>query len=336
MFEIRDIPDPVAPHDGLVLQVRACGVCGSDLRRWKEGPPENVDHIVPGHEVAGVVVEVGKNITQISCGDRLAVAPDIHCGKCYYCQHELYNLCDDLRLVGITPGYPGGFADKMVLSREILANGIVNPIPERLAFTNAALAEPLCSVLASHQKAGIDGNSVIVIMGAGPIGCLHIVAAKAKGAKVIISEPSEVRCNMVQRFVPDEIVNPIDEDLAARVRVSTNNVGPDVVICANPVADTQTTAVQIVRKRGKVILFGGLPKNNPMTTLNANIIHYAEIEVIGSFSYHPHIHKQALDMLDRNLIPAEHLITHEFPLNEIGRAYQTAANSNALKVVITI
>jgi L-iditol 2-dehydrogenase len=271
----------------------------------------------------------------MSCGDRLAIAPDIHCGKCYYCQRELYNLCDDLRLIGITPGYPGGFAEKMILTGEILVNGIVHRISDGLSFINATLAEPISSVLASHQKVGIDQHSTIVIMGAGPIGCLHATVAKSQGANVVISEPSAVRRKMAQRFEPDAIVNPQDEDLSICVQKLTDNVGADMVICANPVAETQTKAVEIVRKKGKVILFGGLPKNDPMVSLNGNLIHYGEIEVIGSFSYHPDIHRRALDMLDDKLIPVEHLITHEFPLTEIDRAYEIAASGNALKVVVT-
>ena len=184
-FAIREVLDPVVPDDGLVLKVETCGVCGSDLRRWKEGPPEGVDGIIAGHEVAGIVVQVGKDVAQYAPGDRLAIAPDVHCGRCYYCQRGMYNLCDNLRLVGITPGYPGGFAEKMVLTHEILVNGIVHRMPDGLSFTEGALAEPCSSVLAAHQKTGTSLNDTVVIIGAGPIGCLHVAIAKARGAFII-------------------------------------------------------------------------------------------------------------------------------------------------------
>jgi len=334
-FELREIPEPACPDEGIVLEVKACGICGSDLRRWKEGPPKGVEGIVPGHEASGVVVEVGKDLEGYGVGDLLAIAPDVHCGKCYYCRRGMYNVCDDLRFVGITPGYPGGFAEKMALTGEILTNGIVHPMPKGLSFLHAALAEPCCSVLACHQRLGTNLGDTIVVMGAGPIGCLHVVAAKARGASVIVSEPSQTRREMVKRFGPDAVVDPTKEDLGECVRQATKGVGADAVICANPVAATQAEAVQIVRKRGKVALFGGLPKANPMVTLDSNRIHYGEIEVFGAFSYHPTVHELALRMLSRGVIPGDLLITDVFSLESINEAYAAAAAGSALKVVVT-
>ena len=334
-FEIRDLPDPTPPHDGLVLKVEACGVCGSDLRRWKEGPPADVDGITPGHEVAGVVEAVGKDLTRYSLGDRLAIAPDVHCGICYYCKRGMYNLCDNLRFVGITPGYPGGFAEKMVLTDEILTNGIVHPMPDGLSFNYAAIAEPCCSVLAMHESVGTSVGDTVAVLGAGPIGCLHVAIAKSRGASAIVSEPVEKRLNMVQAFEPDATIDPTSEDVVARVRELTDGLGADVVVCANPVASTQTQAIEMVRKRGTVVLFGGLPKANPMTTLDGNIIHYGEIEVVGAFSYHPTYLELALDLLNRGVIPAGRLISDTLPLEKVGEAFESAASGNVLKVVVT-
>jgi len=292
-FEIREVEDPTVPPDALLLGVKACGICGSDLRRWKEGPPQGVNDMTPGHEAAGVVVDVGKDVLgSYRPGDRLAIAPDVHCGECYYCLRGMYNLCDDLRLVGISPGYPGGFAEKMLLTREILQNGIVHRLPEGLSFIEGALAEPCSSVLAARRY-------------------------------------------MAARFDPDLIVDPLNEDLTARVRDFTNDRGADIVICANPVASTQTRAVEIVRKAGRVVLFGGLPKANPMTTLDANRIHYGEVEVVGAFSYHPSFHALALEVLSRGLVPVQQLVTHIFSLDEIDEAFRLASSGESLKVVVT-
>jgi L-iditol 2-dehydrogenase len=173
-------------------------------------------------------------------------------------------------------------------------------------------------------------------MGAGPIGCLHIIIAKARGALVIVSEPSPIRRRLAERCGPDAVVDPTAEDLGACVRRMTAGVGADIVICANPIAETQAQAVQIVRKRGKVILFGGLPKANPLVTLDSNRIHYGEIEVVGAFSYHPTVHERALELIHRKVIPADFLVTHTFGLPEIGKAFEAAAAGEALKVVVTM
>jgi L-iditol 2-dehydrogenase len=333
--ELRDVPEPVAPDGGLVLDVKACGICGSDLRRWKEGPPPNVAGVVPGHEAAGVVIEVGEGVPQYAEGDYLAIAPDVHCSRCYYCRRGLYNLCDELRFVGVTPGLPGGLAEKLVLTEEVLTHGIVCRMPEGMSFVEGSLGEPSCSVLASHDRAGTGLGDTVVVMGAGPIGCLHAVVAAARGASVIVSEPSATRRRLAERFEPAAVVDPVQEDLAACVRDMTGGVGADIVICANPIAATQTQAVEIVRKRGRVILFGGLPKADPMVTLDSNRIHYGEIDVVGAFSYHPTVLAAALDLIHRMVIRADLLVTHTFGLAEIVTAFETAASGDALKVAVT-
>jgi L-iditol 2-dehydrogenase len=335
-LELRDVADPVAPDDGLVLEVRACGICGSDLRRWKEGPPKGVAGMIPGHEAAGVVIEAGKDQSCFAVGDHVAIAPDVHCGRCYYCLRGLYNLCDEIRFIGVTPGLPGALAERLVLTGEILVNGIVHPMPADMSFAEGSLAEPSCSVLACHDRAGTRLGDTVVVLGAGPIGCLHVIVAKARGACVVVSEPSPVRRKLAQRCGPDAIVDPTAVDLASCVRQMTAGVGADIVICANPIAETQTQAVQIVRKRGKVLLFGGLPKANPMVTLDSNRIHYGEIEVVGSFSYHPTMLPRALDLIHRKVIDADLLVTHTFGLSDIGPAFEAAAAGEALKVLVTI
>ncbi len=334
-FEVRDLPEPQPPAEGLVLKIEACGVCGSDLRRWREGLPEGAEPIIPGHEIAGVVVRVGKQVKDYQVGDRLAVAPDIHCGKCFYCKHGLFNLCNDLQFLGISPGYPGGFTEQMTLTAEILANGIVHPIPQDSSYPQAALAEPCSSVLACHEKINTCLGETILVMGGGPIGVLHIIVGRARGARVILSEPSAIRRQMAQPFGLDAIIDPAQEDVPQRIHQLTGGLGVDAVICANPIAATHAQAVEVVRKGGKVVLFGGLPKATPLTSLDANLIHYGEITVIGSFSYHPSFHEISLKMIQHGGIPANTVISHTFPLERIGEAFQVAASGEALKVMIT-
>jgi L-iditol 2-dehydrogenase len=332
--EVRETPVPSVPDAGILIAVKACGVCGSDLRRWREGASAESAMLIAGHEISGVVTAVGVQVTDYRIGERLAVAPDVHCGKCYYCEHGLYNLCDNLHLIGITPGYNGGLAEYLVLTAEMLSGGIVHRVSEKLSFVQAALAEPLSSVLAAHEQVGTTLGDTVVVMGAGPIGCLHIAVARARGARVILSEPSEVRRQIAVRFGPELIIDPMNKNLVDEVRNATDGRGADIAVCANPVAATHTQAVELVRKRGKVVLFGGLPKANPMTSLDGNRIHYNEIRVIGTFSYHPSYHALALEAIERGLINSDHVITHTFPIEKIDQAFQTAASGEALKVMV--
>jgi len=331
-FELREVQDPQAGPCDIVVDVKACGVCGSDIRRWKEGPAG--EPVISGHEAAGVVSQVGTDVKNFSVGDRIAIAPDIHCGTCYYCQQSLFNLCDNLHFLGMTSGYHGGFAEKILLTEEVLEFGVVHKIPDRLSYDHAALSEPCSSVLACHDRIKTGIHDVVVVMGAGPIGCLHTAVAHARGARVILSEPSEIRRALAKPFNPEGLIDPINQDLSEAVNNMTDGRGADVVICANPVPATQTQAVEIVRKRGKVVLFGGLPKKDHMVLLDGNKIHYGEVQVIGSFSYHPLFHQYALEALERGIIPANDLITGIYPLDNVDQAFEAAVSGKTLKVLI--
>lgn len=333
-IELREKPEPQAPPGGLVLRVEACGICGSDLRRWQEGPPAGASHLVQGHELAGTVIEAGAEMKRFKVGDRLAVAPDIHCGSCWYCRRGKFNLCTDLRLLGITPGYDGGFAEKVVLSSETLSNGIVHRMPEGLSFAEGGLAETLSSVLASHDHCGVSLGETVVVLGSGPIGCLHIVLAHARGARVIVAEPNPIRRRIAAQFSPEAIIDVSTQDIVAEVKRRTDDLGADVAICANPVGSTQTQAVEMTRRGGRIVLFGGLPKAAPMVSLNSNLIHYGEKVVLGAFSYHPSYHEEALRTLARKTVQAEQFITHLRPLTALGEAFQIAASGEALKVMV--
>ena len=335
-LELREVPEPNVPDDGIIIEVKACGICGSDIRRWKEGPPAGSMEVRPGHEAAGIVIEVGPNCSGFKVGDLAAIGPDIHCGDCYYCRKELYNLCDNIKFLGVTPGFPGGFAERMALTGEIIKNGIINKMPEGLSFEHAAVSELCNSVLATHEKAGTSDNDTVVVIGAGPAGCLHVSVARQRGARVCVLEISQTRRQMSEKFNPDLVLDPSSKNVVDRIKEYTKGVGADIVICANPVAQTQALGIEMVRKGGKVMLFGGLPKANPMTTLDSNLIHYGEIQVIGAFSYHPRFHKMALNLLAEGKLSADSLITHAYELEKINEAYETAASGEALKVVIKI
>ena len=151
---------------------------------------------------------------------------------------------------------------------------------------------------------------------------------------MIVSEPSAERRAIVQQFEPDHIINPFAENVVQRVHELTGGIGADVAVCANPVAETQTQAIEMVRKGGRVALFGGLPKAAPVATLNTNLIHYGEITVAGDFSYHPSVHELALELLYRQVIPASRFITKTYTLAEISEAFETAAAGSELKVMI--
>ena len=333
-IELRSMARPQSGQSGLVMKMEACGICGSDLRRWKEGPPAGTNFLVQGHELAGTVLETGPGITRFKQGDRVAVAPDIHCGRCWYCRRGKFNLCTDLKLLGITPGCNGGFAEYVLLGEDILNRGIVHKMPEGLSFQEGALAETLSSVVASHEHCALSLGETMAVLGAGPIGCLHVALGHARGARVIVAEPNETRRRMVARFQPEAILDSGSQDVIAEVKKTTEGLGADVVICANPVGSTQTQAVEMARRGGRIVLFGGLPKTSPMVSLDANSIHYGEKHLLGAFSYHPSFHESALRLLANKTVEAQQVITHVRPLSKISEAFEIARSGETLKVMV--
>jgi L-iditol 2-dehydrogenase len=328
---VREVPDPKCGPGDVVLAVHACGICGSDLRNYRTGLKGDVKSQIMGHELTGVVSEVGRDVTGYKVGDRIAVAPDVSCGRCWYCRRGLVNLCVDHRMVGTH--WPGGFAEYLHMPPEVLARGMVHHIPEGLSLTDACLSEPASSVLAAQQNTGIGLGDTVLVIGDGPIGCLHLEVARARGASRVLMA-GLARLKEAERFAPDALIDAGSQDTVKESLRLSDGLGVDVAICATPVAAVQEQAVEAVRKRGRVILFGGLPKTAPMTTLNSNLIHYNEITVVGAFSYPATTHQQALLVIRDGKITPSKYFNLTVPLDDIVDGFQAAAQGRALKVLV--
>jgi len=329
-IELRDVPVPECEADGILIKVKACGICGGDVRNFKQGLRADVGPQIMGHEIVGIVEKTGGKVSGFSAGDRVALAPDVSCGKCYYCKRGMVNLCLNHRMIGTH--WPGGFAQYVYLPAEVINNGFIEHIPENLSFEDAVMSEPSASVIACQQRNGVQPGDVVVVIGDGPIGCLHIEVAKARGAKTILI--GKHRLEIVKCFNPDCIIATQECDNVKEVMRLTDNLGADFVICANANTATQKIAVEMCRKRGKVILFGGVPKINPITCLDSNTIHYNEISVVGAFSYPSTGIEMALRYIQDGMIDAKKYITKQVSLENIVDGIQAASKGEALKVLV--
>ena len=316
----------------MIVQVGACGICGSDLRAYRHGLRVDLPSQILGHEVAGTIVHVGKNVCGYTVGQRLAIAADIHCGKCYYCMRALFHLCLHQRILG--QQVAGGIAEYIELTPDIIQNGVIHPTPDNLIDAEAALAEPASSVINNQERIGIGLGQTVVVIGAGTIGCMHVAIAKARGASVILANRSDPRLELARRFGADVYLNSTRDEIGKVVRERTEGIGADAVIVAVPSAEAQAEALDLVRKRGTLVLFGGLPRSEPYVRLHANKIHYDEINVTGAFSYHPDHHKLALSLFSSGAVCARDFITHRYPLEATREAFATLENECTLKVMI--
>jgi len=328
----KPIPEP--RDDSLLIKVEACAICGSDVRIYSKGDSRARYPIVIGHEIAGVVTAVGKNVKGFAEGDRVCAAPGHGCGKCRYCLTGHSNVCAD-PCPSIGYASDGGFAEYMVPPENVVALGFVNKIPDGVSFDNASMSELLACNLNAQENSPVKEGDVVLIMGAGPAGCMQIQLSQIRKAKkVIVTQRSADRLELAARFNPDRTIASSEEDLEAIVMEETGGVGADVVFVCAPSKDAQEQALALAAPRGRVNFFGGLPKDNCLITTNANVIHYKELSVGGASSSLARQNREALDLIADGKIAAERYVTHRFALSEIVAAFETVQARQAIKVVV--
>lgn len=335
-YELREIEKPVCPKDGILIKVAYCGLCGSDLRTLRSGHKNVKYPAVIGHEVSGFVEEVGGEYGGVfRVGDPLAVAPNVYCGECRFCRAERPEFCENLR--ELAQHWPGGFAEYMVIPREALRNGTIQRVPDGMRMEHVCVAEPPSSCINAQEKLNVTHGDSVLVIGAGPIGSIHACVAKARGAsRVIMADISDERLELTKRFGADVCINSAKNDLVEEVFKLTNGRGVDVVVTANPVPITQAQAIQVAAKAGRIAFFGGLPHDKSENLLNANMIHYKGLQVIGTTGFAPRHHVMAMDLIRTGRIPGDALVTHILPLEEFEKGVSLATQGLAMKVVFRI
>jgi L-iditol 2-dehydrogenase len=332
-LRLEDVPDPVIAENQILIKTEACAVCGSDVRTFHFGASNITEPVVMGHEITGTIVEVGKSLGGFTVGQRVAVAPAVPCGECRYCQRGIQTMCDNLRSIGYQ--FDGGFAEYMAVPHSAVKAGCVNTIPDNLSFRDAAIAEPLACVINSQELLNVGMEDTVVVMGAGPVGCLQTSLAKIRGArKVVLVDIQEQRLELARSFGADVLINGSGEDVERRVLDETEGVGASVVIVAAPSAKAQEQSLALAAKRGRIDFFGGLPKSNPFVSLNANLIHYRELFVMGAYGSKPSHNRLALEILASGRINASSLIGMVVPLEEVKVGLGAIADGKVLKVVV--
>ncbi|WP_417525638.1 zinc-dependent dehydrogenase [Marinovum sp.] len=323
---------PKAGPGDLVIRMRAATVCGTDIRIFRGRKTMGVRYpSILGHEFAGEIVDTGGR-AGLSVGDRVGLCPTIPCGHCDRCKRGLENMCAE----GLNFGYEldGGFADLIRIPAQAVDGGNLRQLPPGMSYGEAALVEPLSCVLNGQEKAGVGFADVVVVIGAGPIGLLHVLLAGLRGAaRIIVSDPNAGRREAALRFGADAVIDPMGEDVTARVRAETDGRGADVVICAIGVPALARQATDLVAHGGRVSLFAGFSKGET-GEMDINAIHYNEIKVTGAFGLSRRNFDDAFNMVASGRLKVAPLITDSFPLDETPRAFEVAESGVAIKVAI--
>jgi L-iditol 2-dehydrogenase len=332
-IRVKEIPEPSCGEGEAVLKVESCAVCGSDLRIFKYGNERVKPPAIMGHEIAGIITDVGAKVDFLKPGDRIALGADVPCGKCYWCTNGMGTNCAINYAIGYQ--FPGGFEEKMLLNETVLKYGPVTKIPDRLSFDEAAIAEPLACAINGLELANMSIGKSMCVIGLGPIGCMMLELSKAFGAsKVFAVQRSRARLEMARPFREDaSFICTEDGDPVEAVMAATGGEGVDLVITTAGTVKAHEDAIRMVRHRGYVNLFGGL-KNQPKLTIDSNLIHYKECFIMGSHGSLPRQHKIAVDMIANGTVHAKQYISRIFPLAEIAEALAFHESGKGLKTIV--
>jgi L-iditol 2-dehydrogenase len=331
-MEVREVPTPRPDADSVLVKVRSCAVCGSDIRIFHHGNSRVKPPQILGHESSGEVVEAGANVTRFKEGDRVALGADVPCGECSFCEAGIGNNCQINYAMGYQ--FAGSFAEYVLLNKTVVNYGPVHRIPGAMSFDEGALAEPLACVLNAVELAGIRLGDTVVIIGAGPIGCMIIPVAYMSGAaKVIVVQRSRPRMEAAKKFNADVYICSSEEDSIKRVLEETGGLGADVIFTANPSPQSHADALKMAKNRARINLFGGLPAGSTVT-LDTNIIHYKELFVMGAHGSLPRHHQQAIELIAAKRPDIRPYMSHFFSLDHINEAFAAAEGHQGMRVVV--
>lgn len=328
-LEVRELSLPPLGSDDIMVRNMACGVCGTDIHIY-HGEPGSADvtpPIILGHEYAGIVEQVGSSVTSVKIGDSVSIDPNIYCGVCRYCRNGKKQMCENMEAIGVTRN--GGFAGYSVVpaSQAFKLN-------DGMDYKTGAMAEPLACCIHGIDLAQIKAGDTVLIIGGGAIGLLMVQLAKLSGAaRILLSEPVELRRRMALDFGADLTFNPLTQNPVEQIRELTGRDGADVVIeCVGKTAATRQ-AFECAAKGATVLLFS-VPSAGATFDLPMFELFKKELTVKGSF-VNPDTHARAVELLNSGKINAAPLITHSYGLDELENAILTQMSAESIKVVIS-
>jgi L-iditol 2-dehydrogenase len=321
-LRVEEVDDPKVRDGYALVSVRACGVCPSDMRRFYG--TDSFAPWTPGHEVSGVVADIaGQPRAGLAVGDRVAADWRMVCGRCFYCLNGNPNFCVQREDFPIA-----GFAEYTVVPQAAL-----HRLPPTLTFAEASFCEPLACVLYAHRALRARPAADVAVIGAGPIGLLHVQVAARRGARVIAVDPLSQRRAVALELGAHDAVDPALGDPVAQVRDLTGGLGVSAVIVAVGSLSAAEQAIAMARKGGAVNFFAGIYPPGELR-IDPNLIHYAEIALTGSHDYRPAEFAAALRMLEHGMVRAGPLATHHYSLADIAVAFATAHDQRGLKSIV--
>lgn len=310
-FVYEDVPKPEYGKNDVLIRVKACAICGSDVHGMDGSTGRRIPPIIMGHEAAGIIEETGSDVTRFAAGDRVTFDSTVYCGQCYFCRRGEINLCDNRRVLGVSCGdyrLHGAFAEYVAVPQHI-----VYPLPDQLSFERAAMVEPLSIAFHAITRLPVTINSTAVVVGAGMIGLLTIQLLKAAGCgKIIAVDLIQSKLDLAKTLGADVCLNSTAVDVAAEVFKITGNRGADMAFEVVGVGPALQTAIATVKKGGSVTLVGNL-KATVDFPLQAVVTR--QILLSGSCSSAGE-YPDCLDLINRGVVNVDAFISAVAPLSE--------------------
>jgi len=309
-MELVDMPKPGIKPDEVLIRVKACGICGSDVHGMDGSTGRRIPPLVMGHEAAGVVAEIGSEVQNVRQGDRVTFDSTVYCGRCFYCRQGRVNLCDNRLVLGVScEDYRrhGAFAEYVAVPQRI-----VYPLPDSLSFEHAALIEALSVAVHAVGLTPILLDSTAVVVGSGMIGLLVIQCLRLAGCRIFAVDIDDARLKLALQLGAEEVLNPKTSDVPNRIRQWTSGRGADIGLEVVGATDPLKTALASVRKGGALILVGNF---SPKVELPLQSVVAREIKVLGSCASAGE-YPVCIDLLARGAIQVEPFISARAPLTE--------------------
>ena len=327
-IRIEEIPIPEIGDDEILVEMKACGICGSDLMDWylKSRAP-----LVLGHEPAGTIAKKGRKVESVNLGDRVFVHHHVACLTCHYCVRGDYTLCEQFHSTNIKPG---GLAEYFRVPAMNLQMDTLK-IPSGLSFEEATFIEPVGCCVRAIRKCNIQKGDSVAVIGAGATGLIHMTLSKIYGAaKTIVSDLIDFRLRFAERLGADVAINPKHQDLTEVVKAETGGRGADLAIVTAPSLEAYKAGMDACRKGGKLCIFAPT-RPGKLLQVSPKELFFSEIQIVPSYSTSHLETRMALQLLESGKIAVKELITNRFKLVETAKAFRTALESReSLKVIV--
>ena len=331
VISVDETEKPQLESGDILVQMHACGICGSDLEKvfGQYGQPS----MRLGHEPAGVVLDVGSNVTEFKKGDRVFTHHHVPCYDCHFCNHGNETMCKKYYETNLSPC---GLSEEYVVPSWNVSHGGVLKISDSLSYEEAAMIEPLACCVRAWSKFSYRAGDSTAIFGVGPTGMMHVMLAHAKKfSKIFCFDVNDFRLDFAKKFDITDSISSMDENRKQKILDNTDGIGVDVAVVATSSLRALDDAMDMVRKGGTVMMFG-VPSKGAKLDLDMSKIYSKEITLVTSYAASDSDTKEALSLIESSQIDVKQLITHTYPISDSQKAFDHArTGENAMKIIIT-